>query len=146
MKRAIVCVLAATTVFGAVQPAGAATTYSVKKAYAAIAGTLTQAATAKVEHEDATTVTISLECTADAKQRGNDPIGAAATGMPECFLLGADGTRHDAADAGAFPGNHIRRVGLFHGLKRQHYRVCVKSTVFWRSNSIFYAAPRLCSV
>ena len=141
MKRTIIAALAAIAVLGATQTAAsAATTWSVKRTYTTTAGSVTQAATGTVQKEDATTLTVSLECTADAP-------GAAALGITDCYLFGTgDGARYDAPDAGAFPGEHARRVGVFHGIRKQPYRVCVKTNVFFRATSTFYAAPRSCSL
>lgn len=145
VRRTIIAALAATAALAGVQSAAAAPVYSVKRSYTMTAGTLTQSATATVQGGTATTATITLDCAADATST-RDRIAAAAIGITECFMLGADGSRHDAADVGAFPGSHAERHGIFHGLKRQPYRVCVKTNVFWRYESTFYVAPRVCSL
>ena len=141
MRRAIVAAtLAASVVLGVAAQAAAAQEYAVEGTHRnAIGQSITQASHARTYHSDATTVTIQLDCGATTTP------AAIATGIQQCYLLGANGTKYHASSSGAVPGPAAVAYGVFAGIPRQHYRVCVQANAYWRENQVTFTAPLICS-
>ena len=141
MRRIVLAVsLVAAASLGVVQEAAAVEkTFSVSKTFTAADGRqLTQSATGRILTGNATTLSASVDCEASTLSP------AAAIGLPQCFLIGADGTRYDAGDSGAIPGLGNAQWGVFHEIPRQRYWVCVKANVFWQ-DSTYFAGTRTCA-
>jgi hypothetical protein len=81
---------------------------------------------------------VSLECTAVATP---NPL---ATGIEQCFLLGANGARYNAVNDGALPGAADASVHAQLSVPTQSYRVCVQSQAFFQNN-VLLKAPVVCT-
>ncbi len=139
--RRMLMAAAIAAAFAAVQPgAAAAQTYSTSSTTTQGQYELNQGANARVLASDADSVTISLECFAN----GSPQTDIISIGIQACYVVGTDGTRHDATFNGATPGFVTATAGLFHDVRRQHYRVCVDSNMFARQNFVI-EAPLRCS-
>lgn len=142
MKKTLIAAIAATSILGAIaQPAAAIErTYSVQSTTSNSSGhTLNQGANARVITGDPSTVTVELDCFA------NTSPPAIAVGIQACYIRGSNGARYDATDIDATPGPVTATSGVFHGIPRQHYRVCVDSQAFWSEGSNFVDAALVCS-
>ena len=83
-------------------------------------------------------VTVNFRCSAN----GGDSI---ATGLLQCYLLGADGSRFQAGHNGAYPISHAVEGGAVIGAPRQHYRICVQANAFYNPGGIYAETTAVCS-
>jgi hypothetical protein len=120
-------------------PAFGQTTWSVSETFTDEAGNeLTESAYGQVVASDETTLTIAVACAAEAPD-------AIATGINECYLEGADGSLFDFGSIGANPGPASASAGGVINAPRQAYKVCVRANAFIGKDSLFLAAPLVCS-
>ena len=139
-KTLIAAAVAASFVLGAAQPAWAVGEgYFVESITTSSGHTINERADGHILKSDATKMTIELDC------RIYTSPPAINTGIDACYMVGADNTRYDAGSHGAMIGPVDVTNGVFHDIKRQHYRVCVQTDAFWGTDSFYYAAPLVCS-
>jgi len=85
-------------------------------------------------------VTVNFRCSANA---GDGE--AIATGLLECYLLGADGSRFEAGHNGAVPGAHAVEGAVVIDAPRQSYRICVQANAFYASGASGAQTTLVCS-
>ena len=140
MRRIVLAIsLVATALLGFAQPAAAIeNTFTTTQTFTGTEGRqLTQSATGRILTGDATTVTVSLDC------RVTTSPPAAAAGLPQCFLLGADQQRYDATGDEGGSGPVAVQAEVFQNLPRQRYWVCVKGNALW--GAYYLAGTRTCA-
>ena len=86
-----------------------------------------------------TELNISLECTATATPN------ALATGIVDCFLLGADGRSYHASGHGALTGPADAQADAELHVPVQQYRVCVIANAFYQDNFYLKNQAPVCS-
>ena len=101
--------------------------------------TIVQGGNWEVADLDDGTVDISARCAANAGTL------AAAVGIAECYLLGADGTRLDVGSFGSNPGGSTVSPAVFLDARKQRYRLCVRSNAFYINESVFFGTTLACS-
>ena len=84
------------------------------------------------------TVSVSFRCSVN----GGDSI---ATGLLQCYLLGANGSRYEAGHKGSMSGSQALETGSAHGVPRQRYRLCVQGNAFYNSEPTYAEMTLACS-
>lgn len=126
----------------AAQPAVAAETFGVTHTATDAKGNqLNEGANGRILNSDAAGIDLAFECFANTSL----PAFAASIGIPDCYLLGANGVKFHAGNVGATPGTFTARAEVLLDAPRQRYRICVSAKALIQGESTFLQAPLVCS-
>ncbi len=119
------------------QPAAAADDFSVSGAQTRDGYTINQSAEGHVVRRADGIATIWFRCGATA-------LKASGTGVKQCYLEGANGLIHRAADDEALPGPTDAYVEVV-DLPDQNYRICVQGSAQFLEGGYQFLADLTCS-
>ncbi|HEX8207180.1 MAG TPA: hypothetical protein VF587_14050 [Solirubrobacteraceae bacterium] len=136
-SKAALAALAVTGVLA--QPASALEQHQYNNTQTQGGNSIAQHGFWQLQAGDDGTSDITFECYANGA-----PL-ATGIGFKACYLEGADGTIYDAEDTTARPGFAAATAAAFLDAKTQRHRICIQTSAFFGSESVFMETTKTCS-